>query len=191
MKALKISLILLLSQFIASCDNSKNSDLSLTTTDSKIIVKVQKATSSNGQTEDNAFTGNDIEWFNGTTRELQFKNNMKALEKINQAKKLLFYIGDQYLFEGARCVNGQQWSYAIYDLSLNTWIDYDDSKEVNGEEITVIKSIRFFLDDSYPAYEKQFSEEGNQQVESNREKRAGEWQLFLNQLKKEGKFIEK
>ncbi len=131
-------------------------------------------TRSDGETSDVLFTEDDIEWFDVNTRELRFRDSMEPLiKKIKLYEAVRFILSDNELFVADNFV------------SLIVSRFYDDlvlcygKMEMDGE---VENNGRYYLYDCYPL---QFI--NDEIVQSNREKRVAQWQLFLDYLEYKGK----
>ena len=122
------------------------------------------------------FTEGDIEWFNVTTRELHFRDTMEPLrEKIPLLAAIDFYLGGEYLFSGGATFVGLICSQVFNDLVLCC------GKIEDGE---VIDSNRYYLYDCYPNTPQFLNDE---QVKTNRAKRATQWETFTKYLESKGK----
>ena len=115
---------------------------------------------------DTIFTEDDIRWFNDSTREIRFKDPLQQVrEKLwSKSKNLEFRLGENVLFKATRTSNVM--SSTVHDLVL-----------CYGSEVKA--SIKgFFLYDCYPL--KLLNDE---QVQANIQKRAPQWEIFLDYLK--------
>ena len=88
--------ILFLTIFMSSCSNDP-SNPSPEEGYSKLIIKAETK-SANEPTEEIIFTGDDILWFNGTTKEIRFKDNYYQQNSISLYANIKFYLDDKYLF---------------------------------------------------------------------------------------------
>jgi hypothetical protein len=123
----------------------------------------------------NVFTGDDILWFNTSTRELRFKNNISQKEIIAAllSRSIMFYIDDEYLFTTMTCVS---------DLNSQTC----DSPVFYYSQI----ENRFYLKDGYPDIAFLQNSAAHQSLRNeNTEKIRYEWDKFINQLRIEGKLL--
>ena len=122
------------------------------------------------------FTGNDILWFNGTTKEIRFKDNMyqKQTLSFDLFRSIKFYINDEYLF-----------SSMIFASDLNSEIFSSLVFYYN------IMENRFFIQDGYPDISvlHNYPEEQNLRDE-NMQEIEEEWGKFIDQLKQEGRYKE-
>jgi len=117
------------------------------------------------------FTEDDIKWFDVNTRELHFRDSMKPLtKKIKMYDAVRFDLNDNVLF--------------VADfVSLIVSCTYNDLVLCYGKmEGGVADNGRYYLCDCYPL---QFI--NDEIVQSNREKRTAQWQLFLDYLEYKGK----
>ena len=113
------------------------------------------------------FTEDDIEWFDVNTRELRFHAMEEPLyEKLRLLSGVEFRLGDQKLFSGSTFV-GLICSQVFNDLVLCC------GKIEDGE---VIDSNRY-----YPQFL------NDEQVKTNRAKRANQWETFTKYLESKGK----
>ena len=118
------------------------------------------------------FTGEDILWFNETTKEVRFKNNVSNSPSVLNNVALSFFIDDEYLF-----------SSVIYTSSLSSQIFNSLVFYYN------IIENKFFLIDGYPDVSVLANPQEYQALrDENRQKIASEWSKFINQLKKEGRY---
>ena len=147
-----------------------NSDLS------GIIVKASNGgTTADGAEEQVVFTGGDILWFNKTTKELRFKDNLSNNPDNNSVlfaasgRKIKFYLNDEYLF-----------SSLVYISGMNPPVGDALIFYYNGTE------NRFYLTDKYPP---SMGESTGSGISPGGELEA-EWNRFIGQLKKEGRYKE-
>lgn len=145
---------------------------------SQIIVRAStgEITASNSTRSDTlgeiVFTGNAILWFNETTKELRFKDNMSIKPVVSNTMAISFYIGNEYLFTSM-----------IYASSLSSQIFNSLVFYYN------IIENKFFLTDGYPDVSVLSDPQKNQEErDENRENIASEWSKFIAQLKKEGRY---
>ena len=127
------------------------------------------------------FTGNDILWFNETTKELRFKDNMLYNPANNpvflNTRAIGFYIGGEFLFSSMVYVDSS--ISQIFD-SLVLYYNTVENK--------------YFLLDGYPPNDSNdLLPNGNASFEippreKNRNTIAVEWNKFVNQLKAEEKY---
>jgi hypothetical protein len=118
------------------------------------------------------FTGNDILWFNETTREIRFRDNMLNSNNIQGWRAIKFYIGDEYLFSSMIFVSDL--NSAVYD-SLVFYYSIIENK--------------FYLADGYPVDVSVLSnpQKAQEMRDENRRKIADEWNKFIEQMEKENK----
>jgi hypothetical protein len=149
-------------------------------TASSIIIKTSNAAEGvatrSEALETVVFTGDDILWFNETTKELCFKNN-SSNNPINNpflyaTPAIRFYINDEYLF-----------SSMIYVSDLSSQIFNSLVFHYN------ITENRYFLRDGYPDTSVLMNPQKAQELrDENMRKIADEWNKFIEQLKKEGRY---
>ena len=121
--------------------------------------------------ENAVFTEADIEWFNPTTREVKFLQQVDSLSqrlRMNDGE-LQFRLGENVVLKVSRFV-GDWDSRTFKDLVLH----YD--------VISNSEQGHFYLQDCYPL---QFI--NDEQVQSNIKKNAEMWDAFVNYLEKIGK----
>ena len=116
------------------------------------------------------FTGNDIKWINGTTGEVLFADSM-TISKVVKFHWIKCYLGNDSLFTATITVPTM--SAVINDLVLD--LDINDG--------------HFYFEDGYPSY---IDNLGTHSIRiQNKEKRAIAWSRFINELKEEGRYVEK
>ncbi|MDR2776362.1 MAG: hypothetical protein LBC19_16815 [Tannerella sp.] len=122
------------------------------------------------------FTGDDILWFNGSTKEIRFKNNISQKKIIEGvlSRTIRFYIDGEYLFSSMICVS---------DLNSQTF----DSPVFYYSQIENM----FYLNDGYPDVSvlQNKTEHQNRRDENMAEIRD-EWDKFIARLKLEDKWID-
>ena len=110
------------------------------------------------------FTGKNVEWYNAGTKEIRFKNT----SKIDYIPCLVVFLGEKELFT-LRVVP----TIMSYALNYPALI-YDTSKK------------RYYIAKGYPDWEGVLIEER----EKNWKEFEPGWNIFIEQLKKEGKYRE-
>jgi hypothetical protein len=151
-----------------------------TETTSKLIVKAfNQEVATRAGSETNAgqivFTGDDILWFNRTTKELRFRNNYsnKTVLEAVTANAIRFYIDDEYLFSSMLCVS------SLSSQIFNSPVFYYNLMENN-----------FFLTDGYPeASVLSDPQKAQAERDENMRKIADEWSRFLDLMETEGKLL--
>jgi len=131
-----------------------------------------KASVSNIQNQSDTilFTGGNIKWFNGTTGEIRFVDSM-TIPKIRKYHWIKCFLGTDSLFKAT--VTVPTMSAIVNNLVL-------DLNLTDGH---------FYFKDGYPSY---LDNPGNNIIRTqNKEKRAIAWTRFMNELKKEGRYVEK
>ena len=163
-----------LSLCLFSCENSgidTNEDVSET---KSILVKgisVDEQNAEAGVQNDSlsenpiAFTSEDIEWFNTTTREIRFKDGIEPAKTLEIYNKIVFELDGETLFTAETIFPIS--SKLIYDLVL-----YVENK---GQ-------YKYFLHDAYPAWASETDE-----AKANAQKRAEGWNKFLQHLNNENR----
>jgi hypothetical protein len=139
-----------------------------------IIVKAISAETGTRSTNtgETVFTGNDILWFNESTKELRFRDNVSNKPIIFNTRMIGFYIGDEFLFSSM--INVSSLSSQIF----NSLVFYYD-----------ITGNRYFLLDGYPEASVLSDPQKTQELRNeNRQKIASEWSKFIEQLKIEDKY---
>ena len=121
------------------------------------------------------FTGNDILWFNETTKEIRFKNNMSIKPSVYKYQAISFYIDEEYMFSTAVCVSGS--SSQVYN-SLVFFYNVTENK--------------YYLLEGYLPAPNNPSDIFNGAPEQQRDGYKGnitsEWNKFIDRLKNEGKY---
>jgi hypothetical protein len=122
------------------------------------------------------FTGDDIVWFNETTKELCFKNNFSNSPINNSGlyatRAIKFYIDDEYLFSSMVYVSD------FSSQTFNSLVFYYS-----------ITENKFYLMDGYPAVSVLSNPEEAQKIrDENMQKIADEWNKFIEQMKKEDRY---
>ena len=147
---------------IGPTDNSIAEELKSMTT--KIVVRAPLSENVKGQV---VFTGDDILWFNETTRELRFKDNNAKKTIVSTHKTLSFYIDDEYLFTAST---------------------YSSGASANSQTFS---GLLFYYNSTENKY---YLITGNELVNSEREPpndasdETSEWSKFIEQLKQEGRY---
>lgn len=119
------------------------------------------------------FTEDDILWFDVNTREIRFRDmDVPVRERCKLLTGIEFRLGDKTLFDGSTVVS-LICSQFFDDLVLCCG-GFDDSGDFDMD--------RYYLFDCYPS---QFADD--ERVVANREKRAKEWQVFVEYLDAKGK----
>ena len=118
------------------------------------------------------FTGEDILWFNETTKEIRFKNNVSNINPVLGNTALSFYIDDEYLF------SSMTYASSINSQIYNSLVFY----------YNIIEN-KFFLLDGYPDVSVLTNPQESQSLrDENMKKIDSEWSKFINQLKKEERY---
>ena len=116
------------------------------------------------------FSGNDIQWINGSTGEIHFVDST-TINKIKEYHWIKVYLGADSLFKAT--VTVPTMSSIVNDLVI-------DLNMTNGH---------FYFEDGYPSY---IDNPGNNNIRlQNKNKRAAVWARFIETLKKEERYIEK
>jgi hypothetical protein len=150
-------------------------DPSSNPTSSALLFKIVP-TIAGGGLDTLILSGDKIEWYNGTTKEVRFTDNYAISQSIpfSNYKTVKFYINKNYLFSSlmfATDVNSQASSSLVF---------YYNSTE-----------NRFYLKDGYPDVSILSNPEAEQQLRNeNRKKIATEWTMLINQLKFEKRYLE-
>jgi hypothetical protein len=121
------------------------------------------------------FTGDDILWFNETTKELRFRNNYsnKAVMEAITTHAIGFYIDGESLFSSMLCVS------SLNSQTFNRPVFY----------YNIIEN-KYFLADGYPEVSVLHDPQKAQaERDENMNRIAVEWSRFCNLLKSEGKLL--
>jgi hypothetical protein len=122
------------------------------------------------------FIGEDILWFNGTTKEIRFKDNVLVRTKIlsTQYKTIKSYIDDEYLFSSLICVS--EINSQIYNSLV---LFYSQTEN------------RFYLKDGYPDALVTDASQAIQALRNeNRKKIEPQWNQFIDELKKGERYLD-
>ena len=158
-----------------------------------IIVRAsheEPVTSSSTKSADGepvVFTGKNILWFNETTKELRFNDNFSMKDGFWGYRSLKFYIDGEYLFSSMifTSLNSQVFNSLAfyYNMMENKYFLLDGYPAINNGDV-LISGWLAINGSSVPATNEtiqQIRDENRQQIES-------EWNKFINQLKKEGRY---
>ncbi|MDR1525312.1 MAG: hypothetical protein LBS79_08700 [Tannerella sp.] len=140
----------------------------------EVATGSEGVTTKSNAVEQVVFTGDDILWFNGTTKELRFKDNLsnKSILAGIHTQAIKFYINDEYLFTSMLYVS--DYSSQIF----NSLVFYYNTIE-----------NKYFLKDGYPAISVLSNPQRVQELrDENMRKIANEWNKFIEQLKKEERY---
>ena len=125
--------------------------------------------SSSKQVDTVLFTGNDINWINGTTGEIVF-NDTTIVSKIRYYHFIDCYIGSDSLFRATITIPIM--SSVVNNLVLNL----------------SLQDNHFYFEDGYPDW---IENNGTIGIRiQNKEKRSAAWDRFISELKKEGRYKE-
>ena len=111
------------------------------------------------------FTGNDILWFNETTKELRFKDNNSKKTVVLNHETLSFYIDGEYLF------------MAFTYVSVGS-----DAYDANAQN-----RLLFYYNSTENKYFLKNDHELTSTSDPNNET-TSEWNKFIDQLKQEGRY---
>ena len=160
--------IIMLSIFpmFLSCENQTSGEagsLIIAIGETKSHIPLENQSISNNSAI--VFTGNDIQWFSPTTREIKFKKNVN-IGSFQTYQKIHFKLNNEHLFT-VQTYTSQYHSFIIKDLVL--FIDLFTKK--------------CYLHDCYPLN----IAENDAETQANKEKRHDAWNSFLIQLKTENR----
>ncbi|MDR1201831.1 MAG: hypothetical protein LBL58_09425 [Tannerellaceae bacterium] len=163
------------------CQPETDGDIPALTASSIIVKTSGKEAATSIDPLDTAvivFTGNDILWFNETTEELRFKENFMNAPSNNPivytTQAIDFYMDDEYLFSSMTYVSVSASAPQIF----NSLVFYYNATE-----------NKYYLMDGYPAASVLSNLEATQEIRNeNRQKIAPEWNSFIEQMKKEGRY---
>jgi len=157
---------LVLMYLLVSCDFIKDI---FPNTRSNLIFKASVSNTTN-QSDTILFSGGDIKWFNGSTGEIRFVDSMTIIQ-IRKYHWIKCYLDSDSLFKAT--VTIPTMSAIVNDLVL----------DLN------LKDGHFYFKDGYPSY---IDNLGTNAIRiQNKEKRAAAWSRFIDQLKQEGRYVEK
>jgi hypothetical protein len=166
---------LLLSFALAGCGKTDGIDPPLSTA-SRLVFRVGEATKADDGTPDGGvlFTGDDILWFQESTGEIRFENNISQKEIIQGVldRSIRFYIDDEYLFSSMICVSD------LHSQVYNSLVFYYSQIE-----------NRFYLKDGYPDVSVLHDSARQQSLrDANMAGIQREWERFTNCLKAENRW---
>ena len=128
------------------------------------------------------FTGNDIKYFNLSTREIIFDDSLyeKLEKRFFWYKSVDFFLNDETLFENVELLTSLD-SRFVNDLVLFV-------------KIIFYPEIRVYLYDGRPSeipesWPEEIKEVYRKERETNAEKRKAEWDIFIKYLSDRGKII--
>ena len=141
---------------------------------SGIVVRASKAeTATKDDVEEPVvFTGNDIFMFYENTGEIRFKDNFSMKVSFTNVPLIKFYIDNEYLFS----------AFVYIDSSIsqifNSLVFFYNTTE-----------NKFYLLDGYPPNDSRYPNSTEADIrDENMQNIADEWEMFIEQLKKEGKY---
>lgn len=118
------------------------------------------------------FTGSDILWFNETTKEIRFKENLLMKDVISIHQSVKIYIDNEYLFSSIICVS------SLNSQIFNSLVLYYN-----------IVENKYYLLDGYPDTSVLSEPQEAQRLrDENRQIIVSEWKKFIDQLKKENRY---
>jgi len=166
---------------------------------SQILVSVSNAgLSAMGQL---VFSGDDILWYNETTKELRYKDNGSKKSMIINNKEISFFMSNQYLFSSLIYTSADSFQIInslvlYYNLTENKYFLLD-----GYPDIAILQELNaLYQQNSLDDYNFNIPVNGQDMIPSmpqyaqelrieNRQKIAAEWGKFIDQLKKEGRYI--
>jgi hypothetical protein len=179
MKVSVLFLMVLMNFSFAGCRPESEETPALTA--SGIVIRAvsgeiaSRSAAGNGAAEEPVvFSGEDILWFNETTGELRFKDNISNASVLTglYVQAIKFYVDDEYLFPSMLCVSD------FSSQTFNSLVFY----------YNVIEN-RYFLRDGYPdAVVLPNPQKAQELRDENMRKITPEWERFLEQLKKERRY---
>ena len=115
------------------------------------------------------FTGDDILWFNETTKELRFKDNNAKKTVVSTHETLSFFIEDEYLFTASTYSSGANANYQTFS-GLLFYYNSTENKYylINSNELVSSNDI---METPHDAPD-----------------RSSVWSKFIDQLKQEGRY---
>jgi hypothetical protein len=152
--------------------------------------------------------GSDIEWYNATTGELRMKH---TLEFPYLKGKFVIFLHDKELLSLLYVSPYSSASHVCPCITYYGWeeIEQASSGQPQGTQVDRVvepgeyrESVklsrpRYYICESYPVFSKGFRENNKWDwaaidalIEKNRKAIEPEWNLFIEQLKKEGKYRE-
>ena len=177
--------------FVSSCNKEDNMSSALNI---KAVVVAQSVRSAPSEDDERVSTrlwcqGKDIEWYNETTGELKLKNN----SDMNCVAGLVVYLDDKKLFT-LEVVNGA--SSIATDFPCINWepvegygrclTHLEDHTPLPSCEYMeyIVTEAQYYISKGYPRW----ADVINEEREKNWKAIENEWNIFIKQLKKEGKY---
>jgi hypothetical protein len=167
---------------LASCNKTPEIDSGTT---SRLVCKASNeemaVRAAGNDAEQVVFTGDDILWFNASTKEIRFQNNILQKDIIQGvlSRTIKFYLDDEYLFSSMNCVS------SLNSQIFDNLVFYYDMIE-----------NRFYFRDGYPDVSVLSPAAGagdkshQERRDRNMEQIKPEWDKFVHQLKLENKYRE-
>jgi len=138
------------------------------------------------------FTGADILWFNESTKEIRFKDNLSMQSVFTHVQEIEFYIESEYLFSAVyvNSLNSQIINSLVfyYNILENKYFLLDgyppDTSVISG-----LSKTEDLTNDHFPDYPPDTLFLDPQQIQDLRDKNMQNiepaWTKFIDQLKKE------
>lgn len=169
-----ISLFLSILPSVVFMNSCSNTDLNPAYNDgySQLIVKIETKSNS-GSEEQVVFTGDDLLWFNGTTKEIRFKDNYFQQKNISLYADVKFYLDNEYLFS----------TFRLSDFNSN----------IHNSPVFYYSTIenKFYINDGYPEIAVLRPQDKIQKErDENMQAIADGWGKFIQHLKKINKYKE-
>lgn len=149
---------------VCACDDNDDSTSNLPSKIQAYGIQTRSVANDNSNL---VFSGDNIEWFNATTREIKFKGVKPSVDIFPVYSKIEFRIDGKSLFTASSFVV-DYYSQSFYDLVI--YYSHEQRK--------------YYLDDCYPNSDQIRNHE---EVALNKAARAEQWQEFLNTLSLENK----
>ncbi len=170
----KVWLIAIFCCLLSGCANdSIKESISVNVPLTGIIVRASTAqTTINEGREPIVFTGNDMLWFNETTKEIRFKDNAAMLKVISNVTFLKFYLDNNFLFSAIAYVKSQ--NDAVYDNMVFHYNTVENKYYLlDGFPPNIVREPGIDISDPPASYLPTI---------------AAQWQIFIDKLKQDGKY---
>lgn len=154
---------------LAGCEENENAGINTPSAIVAVGHSPQEVTEQSALPVDRGivFTGEDILWFNKETREIKFKDMSSPFNTIPMYNEIQFELSGEVLFKAIT------WACGINNQIFDDLVLYYD-----------LENEKFYLHDSYPEHIL------TELAKENKEKRAGAWKKFVDQLRTEGRLKE-
>ena len=164
----------------SSSSNDKSSGIIVRASNEELVIE---STIRSADEEPIVFTGDDILWFNETTKEFRFKDNYSMKDAFSGFRSIKFYMDGAYLFSSMICINSlssQVFNSLVfyYSITENKYFLLDGYPVINDGNLTINDWM----------WNRPATNETIQNIrDENRKKIESEWNNFIDLLSKEGR----